>query len=155
MCAGKPQEKSTTPRRRGQLARSLARQRVEWDEAVEDPRIAEKSGEAPASRDMVRRLVESLDCLPIVALQYTISLRSRNFLTPVGFGFMLWIGTLAALSWRWNFLIPYSYTMIEYLKETNSSKVASPAVDIHTMAIGYFLLFTLAGCLRAAPLDVT
>ncbi|WP_163988435.1 hypothetical protein [Pyxidicoccus caerfyrddinensis] len=35
--------------------------------------------------------------------------------------------------------------MIEYLKETNSSKVASPAVDIHTMALGYFLLFTLAG----------
>ena len=28
------------PRRKGQLARSLARQRVEWDEAVEDPRDA-------------------------------------------------------------------------------------------------------------------
>ncbi|MCP3064192.1 ABC transporter permease [Myxococcus sp. K38C18041901] len=86
-----------------------------------------------------------LDCLPIVALQYAISLRFRNFLTPVGIGFMLWVGTLAALSWRWNFVIPYSYTMIEYLSAWSSAKVATPAVDIHVMALGYSLLFTLVG----------
>jgi hypothetical protein len=92
------------------------------------------------------KLVHALPLsLAIVALQYTISLRFRNFLIPVGFGFMLWVGTLAVLSWRWNFLIPYSYTMLEYLKEEASDKVAAPAVDIHAMAIGYFLLFTIAG----------
>lgn len=92
------------------------------------------------------KLVHALPLsLAIVALQYTISVRFRNFLIPVGFGFMLWVGTLAALSWRWNFLIPYSYTMLEYLKEGASDKVAAPAVDIHAMAIGYFLLFTIAG----------
>ncbi|MCP3165286.1 ABC transporter permease [Myxococcus qinghaiensis] len=102
-------------------------------------------GPIPFTRFLGENLLFFVDCLPIVALQYLISLRSRNFLVPIGFGFLLWVGTLAALSWRWNFLIPYAYTMIDYLRAGNSSKVATPLVDIHLMAGGYFLLFTVAG----------
>ncbi|NVJ24552.1 ABC transporter permease [Myxococcus sp. AM011] len=102
-------------------------------------------GPIPFTRFLGENLLFFVDCLPIVALQYLISLRSRNFLAPIGFGFLLWVGTLAALSWRWNFLIPYAYTMIDYLRAGNSSKVAAPLVDIHWMASGYFLLFTVAG----------
>lgn len=103
------------------------------------------TGPLPHARFLAEDLRFFLDCLPIVALQYAVSLRFRNFLVPVGFGFMLWVGTLAALSWRWNFLIPYAYPMIEYLKDAGRAKVAAPAIDLHAMAIGYFVLFTLAG----------
>ncbi|MDI1480094.1 ABC transporter permease [Polyangium sp. y55x31] len=109
------------------------------------PGVPYPMGPIPHARFIGENLLFFLDCLPIVALQYAISLRFRNFLIPVGIGFMLWVGTLAALSWQWSFLIPYSYTMIEYLKEGARGKVAAPAVDIHAMAIGYFLLFTTAG----------
>ncbi|WP_224365589.1 ABC transporter permease [Hyalangium versicolor] len=109
------------------------------------PGVPYPAGSLPHARFLGEDLRFFVDCLPIVALQYAVSLRFRNFLIPVGCGFLLWVGTLAALAWRWNFLIPYSYTMIEYLREGHGNKVASPAVDIHVMAIGYFILFTLVG----------
>ena len=85
------------------------------------------------------------DCLPIVALQYLISLRFKNFLVPIGTGFVLWVGALSALPWKFGFLVPYSYCMIHYLEGQPAAKVAVPAVNIHAMAIGYFLVFTLVG----------
>jgi len=86
-----------------------------------------------------------LDCLPILALQYLISLRFKNFLVPVGVGFVIWVGALAALSWKFSYLVPYSYCMVDYLTANPDGKVAIPSVNIHDFAIGYFLLFTVAG----------
>ena len=85
------------------------------------------------------------DSLPIVALQYLISLRFKNFLVPVGAGFVLWVGALSALPWKYGFLVPYSYCMIHYLEGAPAGKVADPAVNIHAMALGYFLLLTAVG----------
>ena len=86
-----------------------------------------------------------VDCLPIVAAQYMISLRFSNFLVPVGTGFLAWVGALAALSWKFGFAIPYIYCMLNYLKDDPNGKTAMPPVDIHAMALGYFILFTIAG----------
>ncbi|MEO8669818.1 MAG: ABC transporter permease [Tahibacter sp.] len=86
-----------------------------------------------------------VDCLPIVALQYMISLRYRNFLVPVGIGFMLWVGTLGSLPWKWAFVLPYSYTILNYLKNEPHGKAAIPLANIHGLAIGYFLLFAIVG----------
>jgi lantibiotic transport system permease protein len=84
-----------------------------------------------------------IDCLPIVALQYLISLRFKNFLVPVGLGFVFWVGSLAALPWKYGFVVPYTYGMYNYLKYGAPGKAAIPLVDIHIMAIGYFLVFTV------------
>jgi lantibiotic transport system permease protein len=84
-------------------------------------------------------------CLPIVALQYLLSLRFRNFMVPVGVGFMLWVGSLAALSSRWSALSPYAYTMLEYLKNEPSGKLPPPIFDIYGLAIGYGMLFIAVG----------
>lgn len=86
-----------------------------------------------------------LDCLPIVALQYLISLRFKSFLVPIGTGFVLWVGSLAALSWHYGALIPYSYCMLDYLKDDASGKSAVPLVDIHAAAGAYCLLFIALG----------
>jgi lantibiotic transport system permease protein len=84
-----------------------------------------------------------IDCLPIVALQYLISLRFKNFLVPVGLGFLFWIGALSALTWKYGFVIPYTYGMYNYLKDRPGGKVVMPAADIHSLAIGFFVVIIL------------
>jgi lantibiotic transport system permease protein len=84
-----------------------------------------------------------VDTLPIVALQYLISLKFRNFLVPVGLGFIFWVGALGALSWRFGYLIPYTYPMFNYLKAAEKSRAVTPELDIHLLAIGFFVLITV------------
>jgi len=78
-------------------------------------------------------------CLPIVALQYLISLLFKNFLVPVGCGLALWILSVAVLSWPYGYLIPYTYCSFTFLK--HQPKFSQP-VDLLPFALGYFLLFT-------------
>ena len=90
-------------------------------------------------------LLYFVDCLPIVAVQYLISIRFRNFVVPIGVGFLAWVGALAALPWKFGYVIPYAYCMLNYLKGDTRGKAAIPSVDIHLMAVGYFVLFTAIG----------
>lgn len=91
-------------------------------------------------RDNARYFV---DCLPIIAVQYLLGLRFRNFLVPLGIGFLMWIAALAALPWKFGYLIPYTYSMLDYLKR-NPGQAVIPTVDIHLFALGYAVAFTLA-----------
>jgi hypothetical protein len=50
-----------------------------------------------------------LDCLPIVALQYLLSLRFRNFLIPLCGGLGLYVASMVAVHWRYGYTIPYTY----------------------------------------------
>jgi hypothetical protein len=84
-----------------------------------------------------------IDCLPIIALQYLISLKYKNFLVPVGLGFVCWIAALGSLSWKYSYLIPYTYCMFNYLKGETGGRAVIPAVNIHVMAIGYFIVFSI------------
>jgi lantibiotic transport system permease protein len=84
-------------------------------------------------------------CLPIVALQYALSLQVRNFIAPLGVEFLLWVGSIAALSSRWGVLSPYAYTMLEYLRHQPDGKLPPPMFDPRMLAAGYALLFTAAG----------
>ncbi|HEV2679615.1 MAG TPA: ABC transporter permease, partial [Rhodanobacter sp.] len=85
-----------------------------------------------------------VDCLPIVALQYMLGLRFRNFLVPLGIGFLMWIGALAALPWKFGYLIPYTYSMLDYLRN-DPGKAFIPTADIHVFALGYAMVFTAVG----------
>lgn len=86
-----------------------------------------------------------IDCLPIIAAQYLLSLLYKNFLVPVGIGFIIWVGSLASLSWKFGYLIPYTYCSFNYLKGTTVSKAVLPTVNFHYHAFGYFILFTIMG----------
>lgn len=86
-----------------------------------------------------------LDCLPIIAAQYLMSLRVNHFLVPIGIGFLAWIGTLAALSWRHANLVPYAYTMLDYLKDNPAARTAVSTSGMHLYAVAWFTLFTAAG----------
>lgn len=51
-----------------------------------------------------------ITCLPILAIQYLISLKFNNFLIAVGIGLLGLIGSLIAMPWKYVYLIPYSYS---------------------------------------------
>ncbi len=84
-----------------------------------------------------------IDCLPVIAIQYMVSLRYKNFLVPVGFGLAGWILAIGALSWKFGYLIPYTYCMLNYLKDHKGGRAIVPAVNIHYWAIGYFVVLTI------------
>jgi hypothetical protein len=86
-----------------------------------------------------------VDCLPIVAAQYAISLRTRQFLVPLGVGFVAWIGALGLLQWKYAFVFPYTYTMLDYLSTGPAGKVAMPAIGVQPFALGWFVLFAAVG----------
>jgi hypothetical protein len=80
-----------------------------------------------------------IDCLPIIALQYLISLKYKNFLVPVGAGFIFWVGSLAALSWKYGYVIPYTYCMLLYLQGGVENKATIPSFNFHLLAMAYFV----------------
>jgi hypothetical protein len=111
------------------------------------PGITFPGGEIPVLFFLKQNAFYLLDCLPIIALQYLISLLFKNFLVPVGTGLLCWIGALAALRWDFAYLVPYSYTSLYFLKTEGKLKMST---GFHLWALGYFLLFIIAGyCLYA------
>lgn len=84
-------------------------------------------------------------CLPIVTAQYLLSLRFKNFLVPIGVGFMAWVAALAALSWKFGFTIPYVYTILTYLTNNPKARFPIPSVPLPWMAVGYAVLFVSGG----------
>lgn len=84
-----------------------------------------------------------LDCLPVVALQYLISLQFKNFLVPVGAGFLLWIASVIGISWKYGYYLPYTYCMFNYLKGQTGGRAFVPGANIHLMAVSYCFLFSI------------
>lgn len=81
-------------------------------------------------------------CLPMVALQYIISLQFKNFLIPVGTGLALVIGGLIALSWKYIYMIPSAYTALYFIRSKGNNV---PVHNLLVWSLGYFLLFILLG----------
>ena len=77
-----------------------------------------------------------LDCLPMVALQYGISLRWKNFLVPLGVGLGFYVASMAAVHWRYGYTIPYTYCAYESF----GPRALRKGIDIHVWSAGYFVL---------------
>jgi lantibiotic transport system permease protein len=83
-----------------------------------------------------------LDCLPIIAAQYLMALRSQNVLIPIGVGFLAWVGALAAVSSKYAIWWPYAYTIINYLKDKPKGAALALHGEFHLLALIAFLLLT-------------
>ncbi|MDX6271778.1 MAG: lantibiotic transport system permease protein [Acidobacteriota bacterium] len=85
-----------------------------------------------------------LDCLPILALQYLLSLQFKNFLVPIGTGFAIWFLGVGMLPWNYSYLLPYLHGTIDFLISSGqfgNRKV--PPLNIQLLAVIYFVLFTV------------
>ncbi|MBV9927233.1 MAG: ABC transporter permease [Acidobacteria bacterium] len=88
-----------------------------------------------------------VDCLPIVALQYLLSLHFRNFLVPVGAGFALWFLGVGLLSWEYSYLFPYNHGAINFLTATGHFDGRKVPFRVEHLALVYAAAFTAAGWL--------
>jgi len=104
-------------------------------------------GPIPFEYFLAQDLYYFIDCLPIVALQYLISMKFKNFLIPIGVGFIIWFAALASLSWKYGFIVPYTYTMYTFLKSGVVNRAVIPTINIHLLACGYFVLITIVSYL--------
>ena len=85
-----------------------------------------------------------LDCLPILALQYLISLQFKNFLVPVGAGFVIWLLSVGILSWEYSYIFPYVHSTLDFLISSNQFGNRIPPINIQLLAVTYFAIFTIA-----------
>jgi hypothetical protein len=81
-----------------------------------------------------------LDCMPILALQYLISLQFKNFLVPVGTGFAIWFLGVGMLAWEYSYLLPYNHSTIDFLISSGQFKRKIPLINIQFLAIIYFVV---------------
>jgi lantibiotic transport system permease protein len=86
-----------------------------------------------------------VDCLPIVALQFLLSLQFKNFLVPVGAGFAIWFLGVGMLSWEYSYLLPYNHGAINFLTATGHFAGRQLPASPEALALIYFAAFTLAG----------
>jgi hypothetical protein len=84
-----------------------------------------------------------IDCLPIVGLQFLLGMHFKNFLVPFGLGFLLWIASLTGMTWEYNYILPYSYSMQDFL--VNTGRKIPVNADIHVFAAIYFVVFVAVG----------
>jgi lantibiotic transport system permease protein len=84
-----------------------------------------------------------LACLPIVAAQYLMALRSSNALIPIGVGFMAWVAALAAISSKFSVWWPYSYTTIHYLRDKPKGTHFAAYSQLHWRALISFVLICI------------
>jgi lantibiotic transport system permease protein len=74
-------------------------------------------------------------CLPILAVQYLISLQFKNFLVPVGIGLVALIGSMMGSGWEYIYISPYSYNILDV-------RHVSSGLNIYYKASIYFLIVT-------------
>jgi hypothetical protein len=81
-------------------------------------------------------------CLPIVALQYLLSLRFQNFLLPLGAGIGLMIGSLIGMHWEYGYTLPYSYSAIRFFSMNGG---ITAAISVKTWALAWFIAVSVLG----------
>lgn len=93
-------------------------------------------------------------CLPVLAIQYAISLRFKNFMLPLGTGIVMLIASTFAIQWKYGYSIPFTYTGYTYLLSAAGGEAVKMPVNIHLISMIMFVLFTLVGyCLYISKKD--
>lgn len=86
-----------------------------------------------------------IDILPIVALQYLLSLHFKSFLTPLGIGMAQWIVVLGCNSWKYLYIFPYSCIELDYLMTSKMRMSAYLPMSVQILSLCYFALIALVG----------
>jgi lantibiotic transport system permease protein len=86
--------------------------------------------------------------LPILALQYLLSLHIKNFIIPIVVGFGLTIAALIGMNWEHGHWIPYTYAPLQFMGDKVKLQV-----NLYAWAVGYFIFFTLINYLLFSPIS--
>jgi hypothetical protein len=86
-----------------------------------------------------------IDILPIVALQYLLSLHFKSFLTPLGIGMAQLIVVLGCNSWKYICIFPSGCIVLDYLMTSKMRMSVYLPMSLQSLALCYFALFALVG----------
>ncbi|MBI2730004.1 MAG: ABC transporter permease [Sphingobacteriales bacterium] len=93
---------------------------------------------------MVLNIRLFISTLGIIAFQYWLSMRFKNFIVPIGIGLACLIATLIAMRWEHIFKIPYAHPFLTM----QFGEVKKGFLQNHEWnSIGYFIVFTALGFL--------
>jgi hypothetical protein len=86
-----------------------------------------------------------LDCLPILALQYLLSLQFKNFLVPIGTGFVIWFLGAGLITWEHSYIFPYAHSTLDFFISTGQfGNRKIPPINIRLLAFIYFTFLSIA-----------
>ncbi|MFZ4929808.1 ABC transporter permease [Chryseobacterium sp. Mn2064] len=83
--------------------------------------------------------------LPVVIVQYIISILNRNFLVAVGSGFLLWVAALSVLSSYYSVVFPYTYVILQYLHVAGKGVQVITSGTLIVLSLGWALILTVVG----------
>jgi len=84
-------------------------------------------------------------CLPVLAIQYLLSLRIKNFMLPLGAGIVLLAASTFAIQWEYGYLVPFTYTGYTWLLNVSANTEIKMPVNILLMSVIMFAAFTIIG----------
>ncbi len=87
-----------------------------------------------------------LTCLPLLGLQYTLSLRFSNFIVPIAIGLACIIAGIFALQWSQGYLIPFAYSSFHFMIMSGQEKFQFP-YNIYWLSLISFVVFAGVGYL--------
>ena len=83
-----------------------------------------------------------ISTLGIIAIQYWLSMRFKNFIVPIGIGLASLISTMIAMNWEHIFKLPFAHPFLTL----QFGEVKKGFLQNHEWnAIGYFIAFVLIG----------
>ncbi|MGD9563846.1 MAG: ABC transporter permease [Pyrinomonadaceae bacterium] len=104
------------------------------------------TGELPLMHFLQKNLHYFINTLPILGLQYVLSLQFKNFLVPLGAGFAIWLAGAISLSWKYSYLFPYLHGGIDFIVGGGQLDLVLP-INMQLLSLIYFAMFTTTGYL--------
>jgi hypothetical protein len=85
-----------------------------------------------------------ISLLGIVAIQYWLSLRIKNFIVPIAIGLALLITAIIIQPWEHIYKVPYAFPFITFMSiDQGALKEGNLLLNHELNSIGYFATFTL------------
>lgn len=82
-----------------------------------------------------------ISSLPVVAIQYWISLRFGNFLISIGSGLAMVILSLFLIRWDFGYFIPYTHNFYQFF-ELSGHSILAKDVELNVLSLLFFTVIT-------------
>lgn len=83
-----------------------------------------------------------LSCLPLLAWQFMISMRFKNFLVGIGVGLVMVVASFFAFSWKYGYQFPFAHPGLVYTKLAGHCKVPD-GVELWMVSLIWFFGLTI------------
>jgi hypothetical protein len=103
------------------------------------PGAPRPSGAFPMGLFAERNIALLVNTLPVIGIQYLVALRWRSFLPPLALGMSLWILSASVLTWRFNYVFPYVYGAVEYVRLISPHATVTAPLPVQAIATLAFL----------------